>query len=403
MTTRFLARSAALATILLSTPVVLEAQDGWNLPIDRNRTIRAGETRSSSLDGSDRKLEDGSYYEAWFFEGRAGQRITVTMKAGSFDAYLAIGRHNGDMLESNDDYESGTTNAQVSVTLPSSGMYMIRANSLGENETGDYLLSVEEGGSGGSSGGSSVAQALATPSSSARMLQSGRQVGGTLDSGDPKLDDDSHYETWFVNLSAGQRITVTMRSSAFDTYLSIGKSGGSERDESNDDFESGSTDSQLEFTAPSAGTYVVIANSLGEGETGAYTLVATISGGSGGSSNSGGGALTATRSISLGQTVSGELTSSSLKRADDSFYEGWTLQAPAGSRITVTLRSGDFDSYLTIQDVTGEDLGSDDDSGGERDAEVTVTVPSNGRIVIIANTLSEGETGRYTLRVVRAN
>lgn len=396
MTTHFLAVGATLATIALGIPVALEAQDGWNVPVDRDRTIRVGETRSSALDASDRTLEDGSFYEAWFFEGRAGQRVTVTMKAGSFDAYLAVGRHNGDQIESNDDYTSGSTDAQVSVTLPADGMYLIRANSLGEGETGEFLLSVEEGGSSGSS----MSRVLATAVDGARMLQSGRQVSGSLDSQDSKLDDDSYYETWFVNLSEGQRITLSMRSSAFDTYLSIGKAGGAEAEENNDDFESESTDSQLEYTAASAGTYVIVANSLGENQTGAYTLVATLSAVSGGSSSE---RFTATRAISIGQTVSSELTSSSPKRADDSFYEGWTLQAPAGSRVTITLRSGDFDSYLSVRSVGGQEIGSDDDSGGERDAEVTVTVPSDGRLIIVANTLSDGETGRYTLRVVQAN
>src|SRR5690606_30744408 len=100
------------------------------------------------------------------------------------------------------------------------------------------------------------------PVNRSRMLQSGRQVSGALDPADGKLDDDSHFEVYYVELAAGQRVTVTMRSGTFDTYLSIGAQGATSAAESNDDFEDGSTDSRVELTATSAGTYVIIANSL---------------------------------------------------------------------------------------------------------------------------------------------
>ena len=100
----------------------------------------------------DRALGDGSYFEAWFFEGRAGQRITVTMRSGAFDTFLAVGRHNGDVIDTNDDYESGnSTNSQVSISLPADGIYMIRANSLEASKTGDYTISLEEGAGSGNS------------------------------------------------------------------------------------------------------------------------------------------------------------------------------------------------------------------------------------------------------------
>ncbi len=424
MITRNLVRALALASLLSATPAVVEAQDSWNIPLDRNRIIRAGETRSSSLDGGDRALGDGSYFEAWFFEGRAGQRITVTMRSGAFDTFLAVGRHNGDVIETNDDYEgSNSTNSQVSISLPADGIYMFRANSLEASKTGDYTISVEEGaGSGGNTGGGNTgggnsggtmaaSRVLGMPVNSARMLQSGRQVSGNLDASDGKLDDDSYFEVWYVQLSAGQKVTVTMRSSAFDTYLSIGAHQGNAAAETNDDFEDGSTDSRVEYTASTAGTYVIIANSLESGMTGNYTLVANLSGAEAvggiagdmiGGMGGKGSAPSANRALTLGQTMNSELTSEDQRLEDGSYYELWSFQGQAGSRVTITLRSSAFDAYLTIRDASGQSIGTDDDSAGGTDAQVTVTIPANGRIAIVANSLNEGETGAYTIQVTRA-
>jgi len=425
MTTRNSVRALALAILFSASPAVAEAQDGWNLPIDRNRMIRAGETKNSSLDGGDRALGDGSYFEAWFFEGRAGQRVTVTMRSGAFDTFLAVGRHNADVIESNDDYEgNSSTNSQVSITLPADGMYVIRANSLEASKTGDYTVTLESGaggnadsessGVGNSAGGTMAAsRVLGMPVNNQRMLQSGRQVSGTLDASDGKLNDDSYFEVWYVQLSAGQKVTVTMRSSSFDTFLSIGAHQGNEAADTNDDYEENSTDSRLEFTASTAGTYVIIANSFESGKTGDYTLVAALSGGEnvggvagdmiGGMSGSGkGSAPTANRVLTLGETRNSELTSEDSKLDDGSYYELWVFQGQAGSRVTITMRSSAFDAYLTIRNTSGGELGKDDDSGGNTDAQVTITIPASGRFAIVANSLGADETGAYTIQVTRA-
>lgn len=420
MNTKFVVRAFALASVLFGSPAALEAQDGWDLPIDRNRMIRSGENKSSSLDSGDRALGDGSYFEAWFFEGRAGQRVTITMRSGAFDTFLAVGRHNGDVIETNDDYEgSASTNSQIAIELPADGMYMIRANSLEAAKTGEYTLTLEGGSGGpanigkGNTGGATMTaeQVLGMPVNRSRMLQSAQQVSGSLDASDNKLTDDSYFEVYYVELAAGQTVTVTMRSGAFDTYLSIGSQGSAEAAESNDDMEEGNTDSRVTYTASTAGTYVIIANSLEAGKTGDFTVVATVSGGESTGGIAGdmigaagkGSAPASSRVLSLGQTASSELSADDQKLEDNSFYELWVFQGEAGSRVTITMRSSEFDAYLTIRDTAAEALGNDDDSAGGTDAQVTVTIPANGRIAIVANSLGEGETGRYTIQIVRAN
>lgn len=422
MKTPFVVRALAAAALTMVTPLVMLAQDGWNTPIDRARMVRIGDTKNSSLESGDRVLGDGSYYEIWFFEARAGDRVTIAMRSSAFDTYLAIGRHNGEQLESNDDAEEGNTNSAITFTAPDNGTYVIRANSFGEGESGAYTLALLAGGSAANSGDNvTVRQVLAAPVNSARMIASGRTVRSSLGSGDPKLPDDSYIEAYYVQVTAGQRLTVTMRSGAFDTFLQVGPHGSSEQPEVNDDIEDGDTDSRIVLTAPQSGTYVIIANSLEGGMTGEFTIEVSISGGNGGGGTGGGmagdmagvmggGAAPkpsnnpGARTITAGQTVNSELSSADQKLDDDSFYEAWTYSGRAGESITITLRSAAFDTYLQIRDASGEVISTDDDSGNGpngTDSQVTLVIPAGGRIVIVANTLRPGDTGAYTLSVVR--
>jgi hypothetical protein len=421
MKTPFVVRALAAAALTLVMPLVALAQDGWNTPVDRARMVRIGDTKNSSLESGDRVLGDGSYYEVWFFEARAGDRVTIAMRSSAFDTYLAIGRHNGEQLESNDDAEEGNTNSAISFTAPDNGTYVIRANSFGEGESGSYSLMLVAGGSAPASSGNNVTvrQVLSAPVNSARMIQSGRTVTSSLGADDGKLPDDSYVEAYYVQVAAGQRLTVTLRSGAFDTFLQVAPHGSTETPETNDDIEDGNTDSRVVLTAPQSGTYVIIANSLEGGKTGEFTLEVNLSGGNSGSTGGGlagdmagamGGGASAkgsssgARTITIGQTVSSELSSSDQKLDDDSFYEAWTLEGRAGESITITLRSSAFDAYLQVRDASGEVITTDDDTGAGAkgtDSQITLVIPAGGRIVIVANTLEAGETGAYTLSVVR--
>ena len=102
--------------------------------------------------------------------------------------------------------------------------------------------------------------------------------------------------------------------------------------------------------------------------------------------------------INLG-TISGALTSSDLVRSDETYADGFSYMGRAGEVITVTMRSSDLDSWLVIDDPNGPLDEYNDDGAGGNDAELTITLPHAGRYIILANTVSKGVTGSYTLTV----
>src|SRR5947209_5125773 len=103
--------------------------------------------------------------------------------------------------------------------------------------------------------------------------------------------------------------------------------------------------------------------------------------------------------IHAGEQVAGMLSSNSVLRNDDTYMNGYIYNGVAGEKITITLRSADFDSWLVVDQPDGRFRQWDDDSGGGRDARLTATLPATGRYVIAANSVAKRSTGRYTLRV----
>ena len=101
--------------------------------------------------------------------------------------------------------------------------------------------------------------------------------------------------------------------------------------------------------------------------------------------------------IQLGKTVSGQITTADVLRDDKTYTDGFWYNAQAGETVTITQRSGDFDSWLILDDPNGETYKYNDDGGGGRDARIVFTFPHAGRYMILANNVAPGSTGQYTL------
>lgn len=114
--------------------------------------LQAGSSVSGEVDSSDETLGDGSYYEMYEYYGTAGERLTLTMTSTQVDSYLLLfvgSLEDGDLLAEDDD-GAGIPDAQITVTLPVTGVYTVVANTYVAGETGRYQLAVEtaEGQSG---------------------------------------------------------------------------------------------------------------------------------------------------------------------------------------------------------------------------------------------------------------
>lgn len=103
--------------------------------------IQRGQIVNGRLTLSDARLADNTPFQAWTYYGQAGERITLDVMSGDFDAYAVIQDAGGTALERDDDSGEGT-NARITFTLPYTGMYRLIANTYGRNAAGAYTLSL---------------------------------------------------------------------------------------------------------------------------------------------------------------------------------------------------------------------------------------------------------------------
>jgi hypothetical protein len=230
--------------------------------------IAMGQVVAGSLEETDPSTDDDIYYDLYTFPGREGERLVLRMDAEPFDTYLEVGRiQNGEFesLASNDDAPGGGddagTNSLLRWTVPGNGQYVVRARSLGTGATGAYTLKVET-------------RPAPPPPPAPRRIALGETASGSLDDNDPVAEDESFYDAYVFRGRAGDRVSIIMRSEAFDTYVVLGRmvDGQFQQIDTADDGAEG-TNSKLDATLDEDGEYVVRANSLNAGATGAYTLV----------------------------------------------------------------------------------------------------------------------------------
>jgi len=364
-------------------------------PAPAQQPIRLGQTITSELTASDPRVSssDSSHYKSYLYHGRRGEAVRVTMRSSAFDAFLSAGtRADGAYRQSamNDD-GAGGTDALLRYVFAADGDLEIHANSVSP-ATGAFTLALEAGTAPG--------PVVDHP------ITMGQTVRGTLTEQSPEESDGTYYEQYTFTGRAGQTVQVTMRSQAVDSYLNVGRAdGGAFTSLATDDDGAGGNDARVVITLPSAGQYVIHANTLAPA-TGAYELTLeqgdeAAASSSPASSPAATGAANLTE-IAAGQTVNGALATTDAKAADNSYYDPFVYHGHAGERLVITLRSSAFDSYLSFGTLTAgryTNISSDDDSAGGSDSRLEVTLPAEGDYVIRANSLSANATGAYTLQV----
>jgi CHAT domain-containing protein/uncharacterized protein HemY len=95
-------------------------------------------TIEGTLDGTEAKLKDGSFYDSYEFEGKAGESVAIALDSSDFDAYLALVDPAGKSLAQRDDGEGA--NARLVVTLTQAGRYRVLATSYQPGDKGAYQL-----------------------------------------------------------------------------------------------------------------------------------------------------------------------------------------------------------------------------------------------------------------------
>jgi len=196
---------------------------------------------------SGRNFKDGSYLDVLVLRAQAGEGVEVLVESDAFDTYLSVFDPVGSLVAANDDVwdvSSATFASQVAFEAALTGAYVVVVSGYSPNDLGAYTATrvaweVPE----------PVLVDVAGPGIVRGVLVPGTTVA------------------YRFTVDAPATLTATLRSLAFDTYVTLLVDGVVVAE--NDDFED--TDSQL-IVDLEPGTYVVEVAGYFDDASGAFGL-----------------------------------------------------------------------------------------------------------------------------------
>jgi|GEM_PF-266836 len=156
-------------------------------------TIRPGQTVQGNFTAKDARMGDGSHYRCYVVQTNPDEAYTVTLSSADFDTYLSAGAGADcdDTSITNDDGPDMGTNSQLRFAS-SGGLWIIKANTLSEGETGRYELRVSAG-------------ERIRPTTQVLPIAVGESRSGRLEFSDRRADDGSFYDCYALTIARGQR------------------------------------------------------------------------------------------------------------------------------------------------------------------------------------------------------
>jgi hypothetical protein len=222
----------------------------------------SGTTTNGALDGAD-CVSDGVLIDQ-YSTTLGGVNAYLFRQSATFDTYLYLGTSppgilNGGVIAENNDESSGTTNSAIKALLPA-GSYVLGASSWEWGVTGAYSLS---------SGTTSIEVTGCEEVFIVRGVATSQNIQATdcLRKNGPVYADE-----FLIYLKAGQSLTLSMASTAVDSFLELVFGDPRTVVAFNDTDASGSKNARLVYFATASGYYRIIATTALIGQTGGYTL-----------------------------------------------------------------------------------------------------------------------------------
>lgn len=255
--------SAASVQVTVVNPGVSTASNAMTLTVTapaNNCNNRPAYTLGAAISGSlssDDCSIDNYFTDIFALTLTGAAAMTFNMTSTAFDSYLELRDASGNLLAGNDNASSSTQNATMRILAPPAS-YLIYASSAVTNVTGAYALNSTTTATPDISG--CIEWWLVRPITLGDGINNTCLVTGTTQYLDP----------YTVYLRAGQAVTFTMTSTAFDAFLELRTSTGAIV--ASDDNGGGGTNARLTYTPTVTGAYVLRARSAQPGVTGSYVL-----------------------------------------------------------------------------------------------------------------------------------
>lgn len=283
--------------------------------------------------------------------------LTLDLKSSSFDTLLRVTTPDGRVKE-NDDAHDTTTNSRLSfVTTP--GIHYLTVSAFELATAGPYSLDVWF---------------------EAPPLTSPARVTGELSASSSQRDQHA-YATHTFLAKRDEILAIELRSSDFDPLLRLTGPDG-KKQENDDGFPSG-TDSRLFLVASAPGLHEIEVTSFAQNSFGTYELTL------------------ASFLPAATDSLSGRLSAQS-PRINEKATETHRITLAPGDFLIADLKSSAFDPYLRILAPDGTEWTNDDYQGSVNHSRLEVVAPVDGQYQIQVTSYESGESGDYTLQLIRA-
>jgi len=324
------------------------------------------------LEKGDLTLDSGEFADLHTFEAEVGQVLTLDLYSNDFDTFLIVMSPSGTPSR-NDDHEGAKNHSKLDLQADAAGTWAVTVTSYKPGEAGAYTLHIDKG------------DILAQHPSGEMPLVPGLAKRGRLEAGDPTLESGEFYDLHPMELTAGQSVTVDLRSTAFDTYLTV--FSPRQVPHHNDDFEGSKDHSRIALVADETGTWAVGVTSYGPGETGDYEVHVTP-----------GEAQPEAQQV---ERHSGRLEPGDTTLESGEFVDSYTFEGRQGEFVVVDLRSTEVDPWLEVWSPAGEGFVNDDHEGERSRSQLALTLTETGTYVANVTTYAGGASGAYDLAIHR--
>lgn len=201
----------------------------------------------------------------------------------------------------------------------------------------------------------------------------------------PKLETGEFFAVYTAEVEAGQLLTVSCESDAFDAYVVVNTSD--ERHFVNDDAEG--RNAKVNALTLASGKVVFVATSSKPGELGQFRIRAVAQPLEGGLAN-----------LKSTFRKEGELQTTDAKLKGGEYNDIYDLKLPPGLVCRARLAGEGFDPYLLVKLPDGTQVEADDTQG--TDAEVVFITAGEGKTGFMATSSRAGEVGHYLVEVQTA-
>jgi len=311
---------------VVATSFSAESVGGYTLratpyaaPPIASRSIAWGASLGDTLGTDDGRIADRGFAHRYDIELRAGDALEALLTSVNFDAYLILVGPGGERVAEDDDGAMSGTNARIRYVAPVPGTYRLFATTFSEGGTGAYTLMLGQG---------------FDSTSRAERVEAGRLVSARLESGDEQGDGGGLQDRYVFAAETGTQVTATLRSTSFDSFLSVLDPTG--YGFAQDDDSAGGLDAQLSFVSTREGDYTFIVTSYDE-SSGDYTFEVSVAPPS----------PVVVTALPLGSRREGQLGPGDTRRLVSSGYvDVYTVEATAGQRLDIDVADANVEVQI---------------------------------------------------------